>query len=260
MTLIEAILMAFLAGLTLFALGMMVWLIIDQIRFSHKQHKKKKEQSDREFDAIRQQLAQSRASLNAIKEEFSPQLDKLPKTWTNEYVESWKVIALKVTEDDGMHLGFPHPDGPNNTAEPLKQEHAIGPTHQAVCKPDEFSRNYGTHSPIICETSPGLHCEAVIGKGCGWYGYKGYQDALDHIIDIYRYNPNTKTVYGVAKVKFSGTVIEYENGYRAQYMDVISLDYAIRTEKHDSIYSPRDLKREDISVASPRDNWIWNPA
>ena len=115
----------------------------------------------------------------------------LETTWSNEKIVAYRTVTA--VEDDGMWLSHYHPDGPSITT----ARHGSGETMTASCD-------------VKCGLSPSMTCPSTAGDGCGWYAYKTIEAA---------YKART-TRKRVARVLLWGTVIEYTEGYRAQYLAV----------------------------------------
>ena len=121
----------------------------------------------------------------------------LETTWSNEKIVAYRTVTA--VEDDGMWLGHYHPDGPSLTT----AGHGGGEMMTAQC-------------PDGCESAPSLSCKSSHGDGCGWYAYKTKERAEQAT----RYDPPIFPPLTVARVLLWGTVIEYTEGYRAQYLAI----------------------------------------
>ncbi len=120
----------------------------------------------------------------------------LETTWSNEKIVAYRTV--EVVEDDGMWLGHYHPDGASVTT----ARHGNGETMTAECRDLWMSSH----------TSPSMNCPVSTGDGCGFYAYKTREQAA--------VEATATSLETVARVLLWGTVIEYTEGYRAQYLAV----------------------------------------
>lgn len=143
--------------------------------------------------------------------------EPLEETWSNEKIKAWRVISVTVKEGDpdGLWLGFPHPDGPTESVV-IPVRHPIGVELHAECRSKLFPN---------CHTIPGEQCASTYGSGCGFYAFKTREQATEYLE-----TEPTFTTYlerAVAHVLLSGKVIEHEDGYRAEILEVVSIEPAM---------------------------------
>lgn len=145
--------------------------------------------------------------------------EPLEETWSPEKIEAWRVIPVEVElgDSDGLWLGFPHPDGPDEPVVTPKR-HPVGEELHAECR----HKDWGIISmspPAFCEEIPGDNCKSLTGNGCGYYAFKTRELAVKYRISNY-----LGRSVAIAKVLLSGKVIEHEDGYRAEILEVVEIE------------------------------------
>ncbi len=154
--------------------------------------------------------------------EYGEPPEPLVETWSNKKVEAWRIIDVtdKRGDPDGLWLGFPHPDGPTaDVATPVR--HPVGVELHAECGyVSQFSiAMLVTSSRSPCDDVPGEHCKSGVGYGCGFYAFKTRAQAV-----AIMGNPFLGQYLAVARVLLSGKVIEHEDGYRAEILEVVEVE------------------------------------
>ena len=103
-----------------------------------------------------------------------------------------------------------------------------------------------------CNPSPSMACRSERGDGCGWYAYKTQKQAQAAFIRDADLNMS------VAKVLLWGTVIEYTEGYRAQYLAV---DEIYETPGPEPVWGSADFGPGSIvSTKGVAPSWASDPA
>ncbi len=146
---------------------------------------------------------------------------ELEETWSPEKIETWRVIPVTVDrgDPDGLWLGFPHPDGPD--------EPVVTPVHHPVGVELTAKCNQGLVALADmdrCSEAPGENCQSGYGSGCGYYAYKTREQALKRAAHSPPVLFVPSSPEAVAKVLLSGKVIEHEGGYRAEKLEVVEVE------------------------------------
>lgn len=92
----------------------------------------------------------------------------------------------------------------------------IGKIETAICVPDSIRWNSGYISQD--HEIPEINCT------CGFYGFKTRKQVMNYfhyLLSIQFIRNGKKPVLFLAKVHFSGKIIEHEIGYRAERMEII---------------------------------------
>jgi hypothetical protein len=97
----------------------------------------------------------------------------------------------------------------------------MGEKMEAHCEGARVSGMSETDISLIpkCTESPGDLCASPVGHGCGFYALKEVHVAWER---LRKTEPKDLVLYQmiVLPVQLSGNIIEHENGYRAQYMEI----------------------------------------
>lgn len=127
--------------------------------------------------------------------------EPLEETWSPEKIEAWRVISL------------------NSKSEPNK--HPVGTELHAKCSDIPIHAGYGSNP---CEEPPGESCTSGFGDGCGYYACKTREQAVSYL-NIGLFFPTAGiATHAIARVLLSGKVIEHEEGYRAEILEVVSFE------------------------------------
>lgn len=84
------------------------------------------------------------------------------------------------------------------------------------------------------------HLPPVMGCNCGFYAYRSREVALEHPHYLNNYSC-------LAEVRLWGRVLEYDNGYRAQYAELVSV-HAVPQQVRKGKFSPYDYVRNYYAV------------
>ena len=171
------------------------------------------------FRAFNQAIKSVTPLTKALAEDTKPVV--LEETWSPEKIVAWRVIDVRVEDGDpdGLWLGFPHPDGPTEpVVTPVR--HPVGVELHAKC---EEQGSWFNELGSSCGEVPGKNCQSGVGYGCGFYAFKTKKQAEGHKAAMVIEGADA-TATAIACVHLSGKVIEHENGYRAEILEVLEVE------------------------------------